>query len=76
MLMSSVLTSLASLQQGNVKKSGKLMKIVNIEEEKGSTLSLKNTILEKPQEVSNRPSHLAFLPAALFRVKKVSEKIF
>ena len=71
-----MLTSLDSLQQGNVKKSRKVIKIVNIEEEKGFTLSLKNTILQKPQEVSNRPPHVPFLPTSLFRVKKVCEKMF
>ena len=41
-----MLTSLASLQWGNVKKSQKSIKIVNID---GENLSLENTFLEKLQ---------------------------
>ena len=45
-----MLTSLASLQRGNVKKSQKSIKIVNID---GENLSLENTFLEKLQGGSN-----------------------
>ena len=48
-----MLTSLASLQRGNVKKSQKSIKIVNID---GENLSLENTFLEKLQGGSNWPS--------------------
>ena len=45
-----MLTSLVYLQQGNVKKSENLMKIVNIEgEDLSRKISLENTFLEKPQ---------------------------
>ena len=56
-----MLMSLVSLSQANVKKSGKVMKIVNAEKEnpwmiilkitkkQGFIFTLKNTVLKKPQ---------------------------
>ena len=65
-----MLTSFVYLQQGNVKKSKKLMKIVNTDEEnlhifritilnvtkkQGFAPSIENTVLEKTQGGSNLP---------------------